>query len=227
MRKKEFYKTTYSSPNGLLDIDRHRIEPVVSFAGANKKVLDVGCYNGTIGALLKEKNNNVFGVDLSKNALKFAKDRGLITVVADTERGLPFKNERFDTAIATEVIEHIFDVTHFLEEIRRVLKQNGQLVVTTPNISSLSNRIRMVLGMDIPALEVDLASGRSGHIRYFTKSSLRRLLEMNGFKIEAMKTDLVVIPLIGKIFNKTIFSVKLATIFPNIGRTLIFSCKRI
>lgn len=87
-----------------------------------KNILDIGCGDGTFGKVLKEKyGKKVYGVDLSKEALKIAKARGIDCQYCDVERGLPYNDNIFDAVIAGEIIEHIYDTDYFLEEIRRVL----------------------------------------------------------------------------------------------------------
>ncbi len=222
--KKGFYNQTFGSESEIRDFSLPRIKRILKSVGHNKTVLDLGCWDGKISNLIKNNSNNVVGVDLSIKALAFAR-RNHDVVCVDVER-LPFKDEIFDTAVGGEIIEHVFDTVGFLREIMRVLKKNGVLVLSTPNIASLSNRSRMILGMDLPALEVEL-DDKVGHIRFFTFASLKNLLIKNGYVITEMKSDIVIFPLIGHLFKNICYSEKLAQIFKGVGTTLIVTARKI
>jgi len=48
--------------------------------------------------------------------------------------------------IASEVIEHVFDTDFFIEEMKRILKSNGRIIITTPNMHSATNRLLFLVG---------------------------------------------------------------------------------
>lgn len=222
--KKVFYDKAYAQESKIQDFDLPRVKRIVEAVGRNKKVLDLGCWDGKISNLIKKNDNKVIGVDLSIKALMLP-HRNIDVVCADVER-LAFKSETFDAVVGGEIIEHIFDTSGFLKEIRRVLKKSGVLVLSTPNLASLSNRTRMLLGMDLPAMEVELED-KSGHIRFFTFASLKRLLLKNGYRVTEMNTDIIIFPVIGHIFKKICYSERLARIFKGFGTTLVFTARKI
>lgn len=110
------------------------------FAGffvKGKKVLDLGCGVG-YGAnyLISEcKPKSVVGVDLSKEAIGFAKShykkKGLKFLVGDAEK-TPLPDRSVDVVIALELIEHVSDHKKLLAEVKRVLRRNGVFIVSTP-----------------------------------------------------------------------------------------------
>jgi len=59
---------------------------------------------------------------------------------------LPFENNYFDFFFAGEIIEHLFDSRFFLKEIHRVLKINGYLILSTPNLARIDDRLKFLLG---------------------------------------------------------------------------------
>lgn len=83
---------------------------------------------------------------------------------------LPFTSNSLDIVVAGEIIEHLYDTGDFLEEIKRVLKPEGKLIITTPNLAPLANRARILFGFQPPTCNIEL-DGQVGHIRAFTKSA--------------------------------------------------------
>lgn len=83
---------------------------------------------------------------------------------------------------ALEIIEHLFDTESFLEEIYRVLKPNGILILSTPNITGLGCRLRCLFGKRPPVIECTSRGNVSGHIRAFDKSDIKELVSEAGFK---------------------------------------------
>lgn len=104
----------------------------------NKVVLDVACGTGYGVSYMAEKGaREVIGVDISAIAAnyareRFSKDNGASFICANAIK-LPFVDNVFDVVVSFETIEHIRQYRKFLEECRRVLKENGLLICSTPN----------------------------------------------------------------------------------------------
>lgn len=101
------------------------------------KTIDVGCGDGYITSQISKKFKEVVGVDISKEAIKIAKKKNLkISFVVATCVNLPFSDNLFDTVIASEIIEHVNynDGKMFLKETKRILKSQGKLIISTPNL---------------------------------------------------------------------------------------------
>lgn len=201
--------------------DEVRVQKVLKLIGRGKKVLDLGCFDGAISQKIAASGNQVWGIDASEQAVKQARKKKVKAQVGDVSQKLAFKEGFFDVVFAGEIIEHILDTDFFLEEIKRVLRVNGELVITTPNVASLGRRLLLFLGKN-PYFEVALGFpiGRSsGHIRFYTKELLVNFLKHKGFNVVSFESDIV------NLSNK-IYSEKLANIFPSLGRTLILKCKK-
>jgi len=197
--------------------DQERVKIILDLVGSNKKILDVGCGRGEIGYLLKQKNNQVFGVDISSGAIEAACRAGITAKIIDIEEAkIPFR-QKFDVVLAGEIIEHIFDTEAFLKKLSETLKDKGHLIITTPNLASLGRRLLLLVGQN-PLVETDinLNLNRAGHIRYFVKKTLFAILENNGFKIVNFYSDVVNFCPSGKINSRF-----LAKFFPSWGKTLI------
>jgi 2-polyprenyl-3-methyl-5-hydroxy-6-metoxy-1,4-benzoquinol methylase len=83
---------------------------------------------------------------------------------------------------AGEIIEHLVDTRRFLDELHRVLRPGGIAVITTPNLASFENRVRLLFGVYPAWLEYEL--GDQGHVRAYTKRTLRTHLTATGFSVE-------------------------------------------
>lgn len=189
------------------------------------RVLDVGCGDGTYSELISDMGNEVYGIDIRPDRVERAKQKGVKASVADLTKALPFKDEFFDLIYAAEVLEHIYDTEFFLQEAKRVLRKNGTLIVTVPNIACLPNRIRAILGLypkHVAPARKHWSVGE--HVRVFTKGMLIELLERSGFKIEDVKANLV--SFIPTKRTKKPWSKYLGKIFPGLGEVLICKARR-
>lgn len=191
--------------------------------GQNKQILDIGCHDGTISRLIALNRNEVRGIDISETNVNSARKKGILAHKVDIEKDrLPFPKESFDVIVATEIIEHIYDTDKFLETIYSLLKKGGFLVLTTPNLATLGRRTMLLMGKN-PLIEVscDKKTYNVGHIRYFIKTTLLELLGKHGFIIDIFRSDVVN-------FNNrgTLFSRRLARIFPTLGKTLIVKASK-
>lgn len=104
------------------------------------------------------------------------------------EEPFPFESEEFDVVLFCEIIEHLLiNPVAVLKEIKRVLKPNGTLILTTPNVSRLENVARMIAGVNI----YDPYSGYGPygrHNREYNKHELYLLLDYLGFTVDVMFT---------------------------------------
>jgi 2-polyprenyl-3-methyl-5-hydroxy-6-metoxy-1,4-benzoquinol methylase len=148
------------------------------------KILDVACADGYFSKELVKAGYRVYGCDLSKEILGNAKRWGIKTKVCNLEKSLPYPPEYFDFVFAGEVIEHIIDTDFFLEECGRVLKKGGILIITTPNLASLENRARLLIGIQPRLLEYRLGKGNNGHVRGYALRTLVSQTKEHGLKIK-------------------------------------------
>ncbi|MDB9823140.1 class I SAM-dependent methyltransferase [Deltaproteobacteria bacterium] len=102
-----------------------------------KIVLDIACGSGYGSRVLKECGAiRVIGIDNSFDAIDYARNRyildGLDFIMGDILR-IDFPDNYFDMVVSFETIEHLKDYKKALSEIRRVLKDNGLLIISSPN----------------------------------------------------------------------------------------------
>lgn len=108
-----------------------------SFVGG-KSVLEIGCGSGYGANFLAGYASSVTAVDISETTVKYCEEKynqDNLSFKRVNEQRLPFKDASFDICISFQVIEHIEPnkVRNWLTEVRRVLKDNGIFIVTTPN----------------------------------------------------------------------------------------------
>jgi len=101
-----------------------------------RTVLDIGCNTGSLVKAFKDLGIEVYGVDVSQAAISNAPEelKGQLYCLDVTRDRLPFEDEKFDLITMSEVVEHLPDFQNTLCEIRRVLKVNGHIYVTTPSM---------------------------------------------------------------------------------------------
>jgi SAM-dependent methyltransferase len=159
------------------------------------RMLDVGCGGGFITAPLAVKHE-LFGVDASPAAAEMATRNGISVRVADIENGLPYEPDSFDIVFAGETIEHLIRTDFFIHEINRVLKTGGVVILTTPNVASLTSLGMMAL-MDLPPYMS--ARYRSPHVRDFTIRTMKVALKNHGFRILEVRGGDLLLPFFGNV----------------------------
>ncbi|MCS6953705.1 MAG: class I SAM-dependent methyltransferase [Bryobacterales bacterium] len=147
-------------------------------------VLDVGCGDGRLAGKVLELGANYVGVDLAFEAAAACRKRGAVACVADVEESLPFREAQFHVVLGFELLEHLFLPERCLSDIRRILRPDGWLVGSVPNIAFWPNRLLMACGYfnpgGSPYTSLD-APWRDPHLRFFTFPTLRRLFRDAGF----------------------------------------------
>lgn len=178
--------------DGMMEL---KYDKILNLINKPLNVLDIGCGNGKLGELIKNKftDVNITGIDISSDALALAKKKGLNTIRQDIEdTKLKVNNKSFNLIICTDVLEHVCSNYALLKEIHRALDDNGELIVTVPNVNAWYNRILCLAGKlpgHLESTEADVqvtpfVREAIGHVRAFNKDAIIKLLEYSGFKID-------------------------------------------
>ncbi len=141
-------------------------------------VLDLGCGDGRLLEFLQQtKKSRVLGIDISDEALKVAKNRGVPVVKADITSASFVISQEYDYIILSEVLEHFSFPEIVMREVSG--KYNKSLLITVPNIGHLRYRMRLLFGRFPECWKWHPGE----HVRFWTKRDLVIWLERsdNGF----------------------------------------------
>lgn len=148
--------------------------------GTGKKILDLGCRDGIMTSAFAE-GNQLTCIDVDQTGLRCCAEKLQVnTVWHDINEPLPFNDASFDVVIASDVLEHVVLHQQLVSECRRVLGGNGIFLGSTPNAYYWSNRIRMLLGIDIIEYIDPM------HVRHFSMDSLSRLIADSFSKVDVI-----------------------------------------
>jgi 2-polyprenyl-3-methyl-5-hydroxy-6-metoxy-1,4-benzoquinol methylase len=151
--------------------------------GSNHDVLDIGAGEGFFAAELAANGNRVTGIDNRLSPVETARFERYFT--ADLEAGIgqvirQLEGQRFDRVLLLDVLEHLRRPEQILRQAHEVLKRQGLLIVSLPNIANIYVRLTLLFGR-FDYSERGLLD--KTHVRFFTRKTARRLLESNGYAI--------------------------------------------
>jgi methionine biosynthesis protein MetW len=183
----DVYNKFWDKPlTSFSDYDRNGVLPYFfPVVTSPVSVLDLGCGDGAVSEWLSRRGYLVTALDFNESALAKARSRGLSSVLlGDLEQPLPFENGSFDFVFWGDVIEHVFDVEGALREIRRILKTEGKLVLSCPNVSYWKFRVCYFLKGEIASIDTVFEEPwERQHIRFLNTKDVARLLCKNGLQV--------------------------------------------
>lgn len=200
-----------------------RKEYILSRVGKGKRVLDVGCLGGRLSRLILEQNNDVWGIEANPVAAAQAEAQGIRVKVANVEDGIPFPDAYFDVVNAGALVEHLYDTKYFFEEVYRVLQNGGLLLLTTPNLNSLENRIRIATGDYLSMAGAYPEDHFGSNVRIFNLQKIRELAAQTGFHL----VDVSGVPTLGSLGKWLDTPISwVGKVFPSFSKLLMVSAKK-
>jgi len=158
------------------------------------KILECGCGRGFHLNILRELSRaTLYGIDINRKHLQIAKKQLAkkdVKIKYASVYALPFKDKFFDKVLLSEVLEHLEDEDKALQEIRRVLKPGGRLIITVPNESypflwdPINKTLEKVFNTHIKR---GLFSGIwAYHVRLYGREQLKDVLQRNKFHVKTV-----------------------------------------
>jgi len=146
-------------------------------------VLDVGCGDGLLLRMLRERGIEGKGLDLSETAVTLCRADGFDVRPGDfTQEVLPFKDDSMDYVVALDVLEHLYHPEILLKEMARVARI--AVIVGVPNFSSLPARLQVLMG-HVP----ENNHPHKGHVYWFNFNILEQLCRSVGMRLGTVKTN--------------------------------------
>ncbi len=160
---------------------KNKKELIKTFISKDKIVLDVGFYGQGITKddsnwphnIIIENAKDVYGIDLDFDTNTFPDKTHYKKMSAED---FSFEDIKFDVIFVGDVIEHLSNVGLFLDCVKRLLKDQGVLIVSTPNCFNLWNMISKITNYE-PSVNND-------HTCYFNEKTIKQLFVKNNLEIE-------------------------------------------
>lgn len=135
-----------------------------------RNMLDVGCGDGSRSLLLAEYFNinkkQLFGLDYDQNLVNACNLRFQSAKIDLEVEPIPFEKGTFDVVVCNQVLEHLKNYRTVIDNLIRVTKKNGFIILGIPNLAHLINRIFLLFGKQPMCIDID-----SSHVRGFTHKS--------------------------------------------------------
>jgi len=160
------------------------------------KVLDLGCGDGDYAKRLKNLGFDVVAGDIDIARFRYRNE--IEFKHCDITKEMPFPDGYFDYVLLMEVVEHLRNPYVVMPEINRIIKTNGSLVISTPNILNLKSRLRFLFeGAYEYFREPPLDQVKNPrevifnlHLVPYRYHELEYLLSATGFKVEDILTSI-------------------------------------
>lgn len=136
-------------------------------------ILDFGCGDGSFLSALKNKRLQKSGLEINTEGQEICRRKG-IKVYGGEISQINFGQEKFDVITTWHVLEHLEDPNAVLQDISKILRKNGKLIIQTPNTDSLGFKLGREnwFHLDSPR-----------HLALYNAKSIMILAERNGFKV--------------------------------------------
>ena len=211
------------------NVEKNSYSYIINVIPENSIVLDVGCAHGYLGEWLnKNKNCQIYGIDIDGEAINYVKERGYYKDVFNIDIDYQEKTkdeldrfanlkEIFDYAICADILEHLKQPTEALEFVVAKLKLGAQVLISIPNIAH-ADIIFNLLENNFNYSELGILDNT--HLRFFTKKSFVEWINLANekFKENGYKLD---IKFIGSTRYSSEFLETAKTKYPNLYRLIL------
>lgn len=133
----DIHSQMYESKNPIVRyISRKRLESISSLIddSSKPKILEIGCGDGFVLKTLESKSAELHGIDISTKRVERAKRFLPHAKICEADaENLPFEDNCFNVTVCSEVLEHLKNPQKAVEEMIRVTKKSGDMIVSVPN----------------------------------------------------------------------------------------------
>lgn len=174
------------------DLDENSsLKKMLCLIGQNKRIIDFGCATGYFARLLANRGCEVTGIEINSKAAKIAKKFCKKVIVADLDFvslnnifDKDILSDKFDVAVFGDILEHLRNPWKILEETRKLLKPQGYVIASIPNIAHGAIRLALLEGK----FEYNpLGILDNTHLRFFTRKTVEELFESSGYLIDVIE----------------------------------------
>ena len=218
LKKSKDSLNTVSSNLGYKD--RTLIKILNDYGVEKKNCLDIGPGSGRwINFLKTKKSSNIFAIDISDKVIELNKNNCSKIFKLDFEkRKIPLQNNSIDLILCFEVLEHLRQPEHLINEIVRLLKKGSIAVFTIPNILSFSSRLRVLLGL----LPIAIVSDPT-HIKFYRRKEIINIFSEFNVKVKFYSSSFSL-----NIFDpKSKMKIPTKSLFSFLDDSLIFTIKKL
>lgn len=182
----DYYRMSSGGSEGYRDYEADRQSYIANFGKLLRiienykdkgKLLDVGCALGFLLEEARARGWDAYGTELSEYAVKKAQERGLRVFSGDI-LAAGFKNNFFDVITCLGTIEHLPDPAAAVKKISQILKGDGLFVISTPDAGGFVGGRRFQYKP-------------KEHLYYFTRETIIKILQQEGFEILQIKNEWV------------------------------------
>lgn len=199
--KKEFYRlrgTTYQDIDPEAVIRYERILPWISSA-SHTKFCEIGCKFAILRDLLQARNQSIdyIGIDIDAETLKkIPVGRSGQLICHDVNEGIPVGASSVDVVICLEVLEHLENPSHFLREVRRIIRPSGRAIISVPNPYCWMELVGAIR----------LSRDTEGHVASFSYTNMDALLSFEGFRLIDRVGTYTRIPYSNRLLGRTVLA---------------------
>lgn len=179
---------SYYTKNSLIDSNKNTAwMQAFELVKEGSKVFDVGCSSGTFGKeLIDRKGCIVDGIEPDKTDAGLAqkKLRHVEPIVAENDQLYTLFPEKYDVISFIDVIEHLEDPASVLQRVKPMLKKDGVILFSIPNMAHLSVRLALLKG-EFNYTQTGLLD--QTHLHFYTGKEIERVFQEAGYNIQDFK----------------------------------------
>lgn len=169
------YKNYLGDEEKIVRTFSKRMDEIDELVGKKGKLLDIGCATGFFLKAARDKKWQADGVEISEFAAQYTSRHFKFKVYQSDFLTLRLPPKSYDVITMWDVIEHFYDPDAALRRIHQLLKPNGLLVFSTPDVESLPAKLTRDKWIGYKLSD--------GHLAYFSYQTVKKLLENTGFSL--------------------------------------------